>query len=394
MKRLQTIFLLATACVATAFAQDSGTGFVGNDYYRIHNFATGRYIYVTDNKDNYDITHDQEDFQAIQLWKDANKAISAPASVIYIKQVGSQYDLMAQGSGVHALTGYYVNVNSKGNGVYEVYAQKDGVTKYLSDDRTSDRYDQGKMGTGGKLNYRRWVVDKIETNHAINYVGIKPTIELNGKYYQPYYASYPFKAASPDMHIYYVSMTDGDMALLQEIEGEVPASTPVLIECTSANTSDNRIELLASTSATVTGNKLAGVYFCNGERPKSSTDAYKIFDAAKMRIFSVENGKLVLTDNAPDRLANTEVNNYTTWETEWVKCIPANTCYFKANASTPSVIELTSDPTSIGTIGGNTEKQQAEGVYSLSGTRLRTTNNVEGLPAGLYIVGGRKMTVK
>ena len=367
---------------------------MGNGYYRINNLATGRYIYVTDNKDYYDITHDQEDFQAIQLWKDANKAINAPASVIYIKQVGSQYDLMAQGTGVNSLTGYYVSVSAKGNGIYDVYATKKGVEKHLADLTKSKVKEKGKMGVKQDGAYSLWVVDKIETNHATNYVGITPTIELNGKYYQPFYAAFPFKAVSPDMHIYYISVADGEMALLQEIEGDVPASTPVLIECASANASDNRIELLNSTSASVTGNKLVGVYFCNGERPKSSTDAYTLFDAAKMRIFSVENGKLVLTDNAPDRLADTEVNNYETWETDWVKCIPANTCYYKAKASTPSVIELTSDPTSIGAISGSNEKPQAKGVYSLSGTQLRQTNDTQGLPTGLYIVGGRKTVVK
>jgi hypothetical protein len=36
----------------------------------------------------------------------------------------------------------------------------------------------------------------------------------------------------------------------------------------------------------------------------------------------------------------------------------------------------------------------AEGVYSISGTQLRANNNTEGLPAGLYIVGGKKVAVK
>ena len=34
------------------------------------------------------------------------------------------------------------------------------------------------------------------------------------------------------------------------------------------------------------------------------------------------------------------------------------------------------------------------GVYSLSGTQLRQTNDLEGLPAGLYIVGGKKTVIK
>lgn len=35
--------------------------------------------------------------------------------------------------------------------------------------------------------------------------------------------------------------------------------------------------------------------------------------------------------------------------------------------------------------------QRPQGVYSIQGTLLRKTNNLDGLPAGIYIVGGRKV---
>ena len=399
MRRLQTFSLFALFGLATTLAQDNGTGFVSDGYYRIKNKGTNRYIYVTDNKDYYDITHDKEDFQAIQLWKDANKACSDPASVVYIKQVSNGYfDLQAQGTGVYAFTGLYVKVDKKSDGCYEVSATRKGVTKYLSDNETTNDA-QGKMGTGGKLNYRKWIVDKIETNHATNYVGIKPTISLNGKFYKPFYVAFPFKAVSPDMHIYIISMAEGDEAYMEEIEGEIPANTPVIIECASADPSQNRIELLSSTSAKVTGNKLSGVYFCNYKRPKESVDAYTKFDAATMRIFSVANGKLVLTDNAPEYL-----NDMVEWiwdddsfsyKEVATKCLlPANASYFKADANTPSIIALTTDPTGIANISTDRKNHSAEGVYTISGTQLRPTNDVQGLPAGLYIVGGRKIAVK
>lgn len=40
------------------------------------------------------------------------------------------------------------------------------------------------------------------------------------------------------------------------------------------------------------------------------------------------------------------------------------------------------------------EKTVVPGVYNLQGARVRTENNVEGLPAGVYIVNGRKVVVK
>jgi hypothetical protein len=375
-----------------AYAQSKGTGYVGKGYYRVRNLTTERYIYVTDNKDYYDIAHDKEDFQGIQLWKDAAKAAKSPASVIFIEELyPGGFDLKAQGTGVYDLTGYCVNVTKKSDGTYEVSASRSGVTKFLSDDRTNSS-DQGKLGTSGTAKYRRWIVDKIEATHATNYVGISPTITFNGKYYQTFYASFPFRTISPGMHVYYISDVEGDLALIQEIEGDVPAATPVIIECASTNATDNRIEPLPTTTARVTDNLLCGVYFCNGKRPQESVDAYTKFDAATMRILTVADGKLVMSDNAPERLQEIMVNDYTLYEQVPAICIPANTCYFKANANTPKQVFLTSDPTAIDSLPSEkTDGGKPCGVYSLDGTQLRTTNNAEGLPAGIYIIGGKKV---
>lgn len=375
-----------------AYAQSKGTGYVGKGYYRVRNLTTERYIYVTDNKDYYDIAHDKEDFQGIQLWKDAAKAAKSPASVIFIEELyPGGFDLKAQGTGVYDLTGYCVNVTKKSDGTYEVSASRSGVTKFLSDDRTNSS-DQGKLGTSGTAKYRRWIVDKIEATHATNYVGISPTITFNGKYYQTFYASFPFRTISPGMRVYYISDVEGDLALIQEIEGDVPAATPVIIECASANATDNRIEPLPTTTARVTDNLLCGVYFCNGKRPQESVDAYTKFDAATMRILTVADGKLVMSDNAPERLQEIMVNDYTLYEQVPAICIPANTCYFKAHANTPKQVFLTSDPTAIDSLPSEkTDGGKPCGVYSLDGTQLRTTNNAEGLPAGIYIIGGKKV---
>ena len=398
MRRLLTFSIFVSLSLAATFAEDNGTGFIDNGYYRICNYATQRYIYVTDNKDYYDKSKDVGDFQALQLWKEIDRAVSDPASVIYMQKMWTDhYDLKAQGTGVHKLTGFYLFADKQSNGTYEVSASvsKAGitVTKYLTDDEKSSSA-QGKMGTNGKLNYRKWIVDKVETNHATNYFGIKPTIEWNGKYYQPFYADFPFKAASQDMRIFYINQIDGDIALLQEITGEIPANTPVLIECTSTDPSENRLDLLLSTSATVTGNKLSGVYFCNGKRPQASTEAYTKFNPSTMRVFSVVNGKLVLTKDAPDRLVQLKTVDWSTYDQITVSCLPANTSYLKANSQTASEIVLTDDPTNINNILTSTKGNTPEGVYTVSGTQLRATNDVEGLPAGLYIVGGRKIAVK
>lgn len=393
---------MASLALAGATAQN-GTDIDGDGYYRVYNKTTGRYIYVTDNKDYYDITHDREDFQAIQLWKDANKTISDPASVIYIKKVGSKYDLQAQGTGIYDLTkdkegvGYYVTITKVTTGAYagtfQVSASKAGVTKYLSDDRSNSN-PQGKLGTTNTGTYRLWVVEKIETDHATNYFGITPTIELNGKYYQPFCASFPFKTASPDMHVYYVSKVAGSEAYLKEITGEVPGGTPVIIECATANPSTNRLELLSTNPAQLTDNKLTGVYFCNGERPQESVDAYTVFDASTMRLFTVSDGKLVLSNDVSDRTKEIEAVDWKTEDYYYPLCLYANTSYFKAEAGTPDVLNIRMEGSGIDEILAEKKNDSAEGVYTVSGTQLRATNDVQGLPAGLYIVGGVKVVIK
>ena len=110
---------MASLSLASAIAQ-SPTGIVGDNYYRVHNLASERYIYVTDNKDYYDMARDKEDFQAIQLWKDVTRFASDPGSVIYFEEVTpDHFDLRAQGTGVHSFTGYYVGV-TKSSGTYIV----------------------------------------------------------------------------------------------------------------------------------------------------------------------------------------------------------------------------------------------------------------------------------
>lgn len=402
MKRFILLLTLAALGLPYTFAQNE-TGFIGNGYYRIKNCVTERYIYVTDNKDYYDKTHDKEDFQAIQLWKDINRAVTSPASVIYIQLISGSndngsFDLKAQSTAVHALTGYYVNVQKQRDGTYEVSASAHGVTKYLSDDEHNSSA-LGMMGTGSTGDYRKWTVDKITTDHATNYVGIAPTIELDGLYYQPYYVSYPFKAASPGMNIYYIDRVVSHYATLKKIEGEVPAGTPVLIECTSNDPSQNRLELLASSSAKASDNLLKGVYFCNGKRPAESVDAYTKFDAATMRIFDVKDGMLVLTD-APQPERVTSLSTGKIFDPEAFKyidvysdCITGNTSYLPANAETASELLVVLSGMGINDVK-KASAPKLTGVYSLSGTQLRQTNDLEGLPAGIYIVGGKKTVIK
>ena len=343
MKRFYLSFLWMLFSFLSVVA-DNGTGFIGNGYYRVKNVATSRFIYVTDNTDNYDPNRDSEDFGAIQLWKTPSKAISDPGSVIYIKQVApSQFDLMAQGTGIYRLVSTYVNVSAMSDGTYEVYASRSGVTKYLSDNDKTTR-DKGKMGTGGKLTYRRWIVDRMDVNSEDNYFGISPTVALNGRYYHPFYAEFPFRLASKDMHAYYIKVVDGKWAVLQEIEGVIPTNTPVIISCASAETANNRLELQEQSPASISDNLLSGTYFANEARPKSA-DAYVPFDKATMRVLGITSeGKLGYVTAGSQSLVQLypDPDDYNMEHP--VTAIASNHSYLKVpNGSAPELTVLTAE---------------------------------------------------
>ena len=62
MKRLYPLFLITSLSLASAIAQDRGTGIIGNYYYRVRNAGQDRYVYVRDNYDESDIARQQPDF--------------------------------------------------------------------------------------------------------------------------------------------------------------------------------------------------------------------------------------------------------------------------------------------------------------------------------------------
>ena len=312
MKKL--LFLTSLLLLTTSvFSQITGDG-----YYRVKNLATSRYIYVYDNTGKINISTTSADMGAIELHKDPDRRFSDPGSIIYVKYIYEKegikkYDLTSQGTGVHQIIGYYVQIFENPDLTYYVYAE--GF--YLCDNETSSR-EFGFLGTDRKGDYRKWVASKL--NDTDNYFGLAPTIELNGKYYQPFYAAFPF-TLSEGMKAYYISKVLPSAAILSEITGTVPASTPVLIECNSANTESNKLTLQMENATAISGNQLKGVYFNNPDRQKSK-DARTAYDPSTMRVLTVKDGKLVYaTDNSLDYL-------------------PANQSYLKVPAGTAETLTV------------------------------------------------------
>ena len=290
--------LLFLSCVVVAVhAQLSGSG-----YYRVRNYGTGNYVWVCDNTGSIDYATTSADMGAMQLWNGLDRALSEPASVLYFDSKGNnKWDVRAQNTGIHKIINYYVEIRETGtsNGVtfYQLSATEAGMTLYLSDVGGWGG-DYNVLGTKGTGATRRWIVEPIDASTE-NYLGVQPTIVSDGKYYAPFYIEFPFSLASSGMKAYYVSKVDGNVAVLKEFEGEViPGATPVIIECSSMDKSDNRVNLLTGSYAAPSDNRLKGVYFCNEFRANSK-DAITVFDANTMRVFGVNaDGKLVLHNSS------------------------------------------------------------------------------------------------
>ena len=101
-----------------------------------------------------------------------------------------------------------------------------------------------------------------------------------------------------------------------------------------------------------------------------------------------------MTNDDQSRLNKIKITDWENLVKVQAYCLPANTSYLKVDAGTPAKLSIRIDGSGIEDIIAENNDTSAEGVYTLSGVQLRSTNDVKDLPAGLYIVGGVKVAVK
>lgn len=328
MRKLFTLSILALTSVL-AHAQLSGSG-----YYRVKNYGSGNYVWVCDNTGSVNYNSTSADMGAMQLWPELDRSLSEPASVLYFDSKGdNRWDIRSQTTGVYDIINHYVDIKTLGTtgGVtYYQLSATQGMTVYLTDaGKWSSRVEYTSLGTTGTGAYRRWIVEPIDAN-SDNYFGIKPTITAGGKYYAPFYADFPFSFASTGMKAYYISKIDGNIAVLKQVTTTViPASTPLLIECSSADKSNNRLNLLTGNYTRPSDNLLRGVYFCNEFR-NTSRDAITAFNAETMRVWNVDSDGCLTLSTATDGL---HASFFTNDNTPYLN---ANQSYLAVSANTPA----------------------------------------------------------
>lgn len=372
MNRLLSL-LFSVSLAAASFAQLAGDG-----YYRVKNAKTQRYIYVIDDKGHINVSTSDYDLYAIILWKNFDKAASDPASVIRIKPVGNQYDLMCQGTGIHQIVDNYASIRKNNNGTYLAYATVSGMTKYLGD--AEQGFSQnGVLTTNPTNEYRNWNIIPVTLDDE-QYFGVKGELEYDGTHYATLYADFGFDASALPTHLkaYKVVKVVHDMAIIKPVEGLVAPGTALLFTSTSAAPSDNRLPLGLNSAAASSGNLLRGVYFQN---PRKSHYNQKAYDPATMRVLGTfEDGSVGFVTSDIDFL-------------------PANKAYLPVTEGTASDLRLvTEEEYTLGiqdlTDGQTPAVSAHKGVYTLSGRQVSSDATVvDQLPRGLYIVDGVKVMV-
>lgn len=355
-KLLLLLSFLGTISASAQFTEDG--------FYRVQNVGSQRYIYVEDNTGSVYYEAGTADMGAVNLHRDPERMISDPAAVIYIKQNSArEYDLISQGTSVHSLINYYVQVYGASDGTYQVYAEG----KYLCDNDTDSDNENGKLGTDRKGDYRRWNIFPLSDSE--HYFGISPSINVGGKYFKPFYADFGFSFESSGMKAWTVYEIREGAVIVSELNSEIIAdNTPVIIECSSNITSDNKLNLYKSQGQAPDHNLLKGVYFNNELRSKKgSKDAKTPFDPATMRVLGV------MSDGRLGYVLSDQPN------------LAANESYLVVPEGTPEELPvMTAEEYETGVYEISLSEENA--IYDLAGRRLEKI-----VRPGIYIVNHRKV---
>ena len=392
MKRL-FLMMLCASLVSIVHAQLNGDG-----YYRIRNAHTGRHISIVNskvdsqNKSLWQVANGGAHIYALKTMRPVSRVISDPGSILYISQNSEGYVIRGQGLDTKNLTGgrYLKIYNSRSKtGAYWLYGTDSGTAAYLKDneDIVDDSGNTGYVLANTSRTEPEVDWELLPIDGANEYFGITPEMTLGGKHYTTIYASFPF-VLSAGMKAYYIKNTGDVIAEIAEMEGStVPAATPVILECSSTDPAVNRVTLLTDYSGVLQGNQLRGVYFSyvmqsihGGEATTDLANELRNvvpYNPMTMRVLGVVDGKLSFV-TASD-----------------LTYLPANKAYLTVLPDAAEVLELVNADVfaSIVTTVANPESVR-QGVFTLSGIRLRSDDSVEGLPRGLYIVNGKKTIVR
>ena len=351
---------------------------IADGYYHIRNSGTGRYISISDtDPGNYQVSQSGSvNLAGIRTFINYDSVAVSPSCVIFVTRLeGGGYNISGQGSSLYEMTSYRlpVDITSNGNGTYKISGTYNGFTKYLIDRSPSDE-DGYLISTNGDMD--NWTFEPINT--TTEFIAIHPDVKTaDGAYYGTIFAGFNFRLVSPGMTAFYISNAGGTGFTMEPIEGDViPASTPVIIKCSSAYIEDNLIEPVIGYYPFEYANWLGGVY-CSLKA--SNHNNLTLFDRITMRILGLsEKGELAFVANPdPNRLYKEQF-------------LMANKAYLKVNPGDADVmIHGKYDPQAINS--AKSDDKSSTAIYTLTGIRLP-----DGVAprAGIYVKNGKKVIIK
>lgn len=394
MKKL--IFSIALACISglTAHAQFNGKG-----YYRIKNAVTQRYMSLCDNHSRgVHIASTSVDAGALVTKKNFNEVVTDPGTIFNIENVsGANYNISSQGSNVYDMIQYYIRLTKATDGTYTAWQVDNGQVIVLSDENDFFEGEDVSFVNSLTKTTQKWYILPVNTEE--NYLGIKPNIEANGKYYATFFAETPFSFASSGMRALYISeLKSSGAAIYKEIKGIVPAKTPVIIECSSKDPAKNKLKIEATSPSSIKDNLLTGVYFGLGMKATSHYNC-TAFDAKSMRVLGLSKDGSLELNNEDTYMADIMIKIGSNYEYTYpyIKAIPHNTAYVKVSSSVPAHLKLfkEGDPAAgINDIEYTDDKLAT--IYNINGMVVRekaTSTEGLGLPKGIYIFKGKKVVI-
>lgn len=396
MNKTLLIFLSFLFISTTLSAQ-----YLADGFYRVKNAGTSRFLYLKDNKGHADIVgaNVDADLDAILLRKGLEYSISDPSSIIYVSLKSKdkyEYDLSSQGTSIQKMTRRYVTIvqDRTVKTRYKVGATQSGITKYLGDHK-QDTYEYGYLDLSSGAPYNQWDPVAVDAS-SDNYFGLVPSVEANNQKYAPFFAEFGFKpASSSGMAVYYISAINEQKGIvcMKELTGSVPNNTPVFVECSSSNASDNRLSLENNTSK-ISGNVLVGNYFNSSnqflvegripEAPAGKEKYYKYsvqlhvnqtpYNPSTMRVLGEKDGKLAYI-KATD-----------------LDYLPANQSYLKVSENAPDCLFVLpeSEYNALG-IESMEADNESPVIYNLLGKPVSANGS---LAAGIYIINGKKTVIR
>lgn len=419
-------------CLIAMMALPMLAQYGGPGFYRIQNCGeAGRYISVQNDK----VSEESKNI-SLSSGKAVNTAIEAlqlvksregnAGTILYITGNTSGFTIEAQGMNTQKL----LNDLNKGELKLQMSNQSELFTTYqgMQIDLIDYCYDYPVKRDGfsgvATLNYIRqleseykvyakWEFKKIDNENE--FFGVDPNegIKIGNKYFTTLFTSFAYqlsegmKAYYIDQHNYSITIAEPIAELKEIADGKVPAATPVIIECSSNDVANNKVTLLNDDLSPISGNQLKGRVFCYvpGEKEDQSMKNALEFNKNTMRVLGLkdikrgEQGEII---DAKLALVSEANNNHNNTQALFKGHIPANKAYLPisssdAAATTNGITLLQPDEyaiaASISTVTSE-DSFNKNGIYSLTGIKIKEESSTENLPSGIYIIGGKKHIIK